>query len=94
MTDDLSQLLRQALKEVQIELSDMFDQNFERKSFFADAWKRTQRDPGVGSLMMRTGTLRRSIRSRINGNAIEWYSEHPGAALHNEEINHNYFTKS
>jgi len=84
MSADFSQVLQQTLKDIRIELSDVFDKNFEKKSFFAEAWRREQADPGLGSLMMRTGTLRRSIRSQINGNVIEFYSEHPGAALHNE----------
>ena len=86
MTTEILQVFQQTIKDVSIELSDIFEKNFEKKSFFASAWKRERVDPGHGSLMMRTGTLCRSIRSRIAGNMIEWYSEHPAAAIHNPKL--------
>jgi phage gpG-like protein len=80
---DFRQLFNQLLKDVKIELDDEFDRNFERKAFFTTAWK-----PAVinttGSLMARTGALRKSLRSGIFGtDAIKWESSLPYANIHN-----------
>jgi phage gpG-like protein len=77
------QLFNQLLKDIRIELNDEFDRNFERKAFFTTAWQPAKHST-IGSLMMRTGALRKSLRSQIIGNnAIKWESSLPYADIHN-----------
>lgn len=77
------QLFLQLVKDIKIELDDEFDRNFERKAFFTTAWKPAKRDT-IGSLMMRTGALRKSLSSQIiSNNAIKWTSSLPYANIHN-----------
>ena len=68
-----------------MELTDEFDQNFERQAFFSEAWQRRKSPtrPG-GHILVDTGQLRRSIHSRITDNAITFYSDLPYAAIHND----------
>jgi phage gpG-like protein len=72
------------LKDVKTELMDEFDRNFERKGFFDQPWKGTKFPNKRGSLMMRTGALRRSLKGTVQGNAIRFTSSLPYAAIHNE----------
>lgn len=71
------------LKDIKVELDDEFDRNFERKAFFTTAWKPAKHNT-IGSLMMRTGALRKSLHSSIiNNNAIKWTSTLAYANIHN-----------
>lgn len=82
--EDYSQVIRECLEDIRVELTEEFDLNFSRKAFFADAWKRAAGPNPKGTLMMRTGRLRRSISSRVSADSITFTSDHPAAALHNE----------
>ena len=78
-------IIQKILKDVQIEATEEFDRNFERKSFFeSGTWEKTKYDNPKGSLMMRTGTLRKSIRSEIKDTCITFTSSLPYAEIHNE----------
>ncbi|MDK7376141.1 phage virion morphogenesis protein [Weeksella virosa] len=61
-----------------------FDENFERKAFFDQAWPETKWQNRNGSLMMRTGQLRGSINSTIQGDGIVFTSSEAYASIHNE----------
>lgn len=78
-------IFRSILRDIQVELGDEFDQNFERQAFFSQAWARRKSPtrPG-GHILVDTGGLRRSVRSEIRENSIVFCSEHPAAAIHNE----------
>lgn len=77
------QLFNQLLKDIKIELDDEFDRNFERKAFFNIAWK-TAKHNTIGSLLVRTGALRKSMfPSQLNGNTITWISSLPYADMQN-----------
>lgn len=77
------QLFNQLLKDIKIELDDEFDRNFERKAFFNIAWEPAKRNT-IGSLLMRTGALRKSaFPSQLNGNTITWTSSLPYADIQN-----------
>ena len=77
------ELFNQLLKDIQKELNEEFDRNFERKAFFTTAWKPAIRNK-TGSLMMRSGALRKSMTaSIISGNEIKWTSSYPYADIHN-----------
>lgn len=72
------------LSDVRVDLTEEFDRNFERKGFFDKKWKGTNLPNQRGSLMMRSGKLRRSIMSKQNGNSVSWSSSLPYASIHNE----------
>ena len=77
------QIFNILLRDIKVELSDEFDRNFERKAFFDRAWKPAIHNT-IGSLMMRTGMLRKSITSQIvGGDSIRWTSSVPYADIHN-----------
>lgn len=77
------QLAKQILTDIKVKLGDEFDRNFERKAFFNQKWKNTTLINSRGSLMMRTGNLRRSIQSNINSDKITFSSSLPYADIHN-----------
>ena len=80
---EFQKLFNLLLKDIQVGLNDEFDRNFERKAFFNIGWKEAKLNT-IGSLMMRTGALRKSLRSDIMGNnSIRWESSLPYADIHN-----------
>ena len=85
MTDNYDQIIRNILRDIQVEMKDEFDRNFEREAFFSEAWKRLRSPtrPG-GHILVARGDLRRSIRSEIRENSVVFMSDLPYAAIHNE----------
>ena len=85
MTDNFTRTIKKILRDIQVELTDEFDRNFEREAFFSEAWER-RRSPvrANGHLLVDSGTLRRSIRSEIKESSIVFKSDLPYAAIHNE----------
>lgn len=86
---EFQKLFNLLLKDIRIELNDEFDRNFERKAFFNIAWKPAMRND-TGSLMIRSGTLRKSIFgdngmpvAQIQNASIVWRSNMPYADIHN-----------
>lgn len=78
-------ILRNILRDIKIGLGDGFDRNFERQGFFNEAWERKHSPVNAGSpILIHTGTLRRSIKSRTTDNSIVFYSDLPYAAIHND----------
>lgn len=75
---------KQILDDVAIELTDEFDQNFQRKAFFDRKWRQTKLINRRGSLMMRTAQLRRSIQMRQGSQSVSWRSSRLDASIHNE----------
>lgn len=71
------------LQDLRVELTDEFDLNFERKAFFGNRWK-PRRNEGKGTLLLVTGTLRRSIQSSVVGDGVRFTSQVPYATVHNE----------
>lgn len=70
------------LNDLRVELSDEFDRNFQRKAFFNQPWP--PRKMGKrGSVLMVTGRLRRSIRSRVTSDSVFWETSEKYAAIHN-----------
>ncbi|WP_271783883.1 phage virion morphogenesis protein [Aquimarina algiphila] len=76
--------LKKMIQDIQTELGDEFDKNFQRKGFFNKKWPESKLKNTKGSLMMRSGALRRSISSRVQGNQIRFQSSLPYASIHNE----------
>lgn len=88
MTDinaQVRQVFKRILKDIQIDLGDEFDQNFERQAFFNEAWARRKSSIRKnGHLLVDTGALRRSVHSEIKESSIVFRSDLPYAAIHNE----------
>lgn len=85
MAESYDRIIKRILRDIEVELGDEFDQNFERQAFFSEAWQRRKSPtrPG-GHILVDTGGLRRSVTSRITPNSIIFRSDHPAAAIHNE----------
>lgn len=84
MENQIRQVIRNSLLDIQVELGEEFDRNFERKAFFAKAWQRRCGTHKEGKpLLIDTGSLRRSFSSSINGNRITFTSTEPYAEIHN-----------
>nr|DAR04580.1 MAG TPA: virion morphogenesis protein [Caudoviricetes sp.] len=81
---DANQLKRNILNDMRVELADEFDKNFDRKGFFTKKWKQRANPNAKGSLLMVTGTMRRSIKAEVKGNGVRFSSAVPYAAIHNE----------
>lgn len=75
---------KNVLNRVKIEVAEEFDKNFERKGFFEDKWPDAKKPNAKGSLMMRSGALRRGNQSRIEGENIVFTNSKPYAQIHNE----------
>lgn len=90
MTDidaQIREIFGRILRDIQVELGDEFDQNFERQGFFSQAWERRRSPLRPGAALLSgigNNTLRKSIRSEIRDSSIVFLTDHPVAAIHNE----------
>lgn len=80
----MQDFVKQFIEDVAVELTDEFDQNFERKAFFTDKWEGVKLHNPKGSMMARTNNLRNSIKYDILNEQITWSSSLPYASIHNE----------
>ena len=39
MTEIVQKIIKNILRDIQVEMTDEFDQNFERQAFFSEAWR-------------------------------------------------------
>ena len=76
--------IKNIISDVRVDLSEEFDRNFERKAFFNKKWTGTKLPNQRGSLLSRSGKLRRSIMSRQNTSDVTWSSSLPYATINNE----------
>ena len=85
MKPETHRILGRILNDIRVEMTDEFDQNFERQSFFGEAWQRRKSPmrPG-GHILVDTGRLHRSIQSQTTENSITFFTTEPYAAIHNE----------
>ncbi len=82
---DIKALKRRILKDIGVEVHSEFDRNFETQSFFGQAWQRHKTPMKEGAhILVKTGTLRRSISSKTDEDSITFTSDLPYAAIHNE----------
>ncbi len=81
---NLQELQKIIIKDFAIECEEEFDLNFRRKAFFDSPWAPVKAEPGVGSLMLRTGALRQSIRYSPTPTGVSVTSDTPYASIHNE----------
>lgn len=85
MNEEAGKIIKRILRDIQVEFGDEFDRNFERQAFFSEAWARRKSPnrPG-GTLLIDTGNLRRSVRSRTTENSITFFTDLPYASIHND----------
>ena len=73
------------LKDIGTEIGEEFDRNFEREAFFNKRWaRRKYNDDESRGLLIRTGALRRSIKTETTAHSVVFSSDLPYAAIHNE----------
>lgn len=80
----MQDFFKNLVKKLEVDLTDAFDRNFENKSFFGKTWDPTTLPNNRGTVMMRSGKLRKSIKAKVSGNQISWTSSLPYASLQNE----------
>ncbi|KAA6304938.1 hypothetical protein EZS27_043411, partial [termite gut metagenome] len=78
------EVIDRSLEDIKVELDEGFDRNFERKAFFDKKWPERKYDDTKGSLLVRSGALRRSISSLRSGAELTYSSDKPYARIHNE----------
>lgn len=86
MNADVKNVVARILKDIQVDMSEEFDKNFERQAFFSEKWQRRRspiRDEGR-AILTDTGALRKSIGSRMTENSIVFYTTLPYAGIHND----------
>ena len=74
-------------KDVAVLAADEFDLNFARESFFGRVWQASdyvKKTRSGGKLLQHTGKLRKSIKHKVQGSRIEFYSNLDYANIHNE----------
>lgn len=84
MINNYNQIIKNILRDIQVEMGDEFDRNFERQAFFSEAWQRRKSPARPGAAILSGQNLRRSIRSEIRENSIVFRSSLPYSAIHNE----------
>lgn len=85
MENEFNRIIRNILRDIQVEMTDEFDRNFERQAFFSQAWQRRKSPTRPGGLILVDSSgLRRSVYSEIKDSSIVFRTDHPAAAIHNE----------
>lgn len=79
----MDKIIKNILSDARVMIMDQYDLNFQRKGFFDQPWPQTRIPNRKGSLMMRTGALRRGMRAHVNGFQIIFSNSQPYARLHN-----------
>lgn len=78
------QLKKDIISDMRVELAEEFDRNFTRKAFFTEKWKKRRNPNALGSLLVVTGSLRRSVQAKETDSGVRFTSNQPYATLHNE----------
>lgn len=71
------------MKDIGVALLQRYKENFENKAFFDKKWK-PEKYPGAGSLMIKSGRLRRSLKCKRTLTSLTFTSDAPYASIHNE----------
>lgn len=80
--DQVKSVFHNILRDIQVELKDEFDQNFEREAFFSQAWARRRSPFKKGEHLLEK--IRSKVYSYIAENSIVFRVNHPFASIHNE----------
>ena len=79
---EFNKSFKDCVKDIGVDLAEEFDRNFERKAFFDKAWDVAKRNDR-GSLLLRSGNLRRSIDKSWSNDKLQFTSSLPYATIHN-----------
>ncbi|MFR9545337.1 MAG: phage virion morphogenesis protein [Rikenellaceae bacterium] len=80
-----NEVIKPTISDIKVDLDEEFDKNFERKSYFnGSKWAPTKRPYSRGSLMVRSGALRRGMKSTSKSDGLTYTSDKPYARIHNE----------
>ena len=84
-TEEFEKVFIKILNDVRVELSDEFDNNFERQAFFSEKWARRKSPlrPG-GKTLIDSGGLRRSLKAQVLNDGVKIFTTEPHAQIHNE----------
>ena len=82
----IDRFIDHTLRDVRVELLEEFKNNFEREAFFNERWaRRKHHDDRSRGLLVRTGTLRRSLRAEVTDRrSVRFFTDVPYARIHNE----------
>lgn len=82
----MENFIKNIIAQIATDLTDEFDQNFDREGFFTEKWKNRKSSTGNHKILNKRGNsgLRGSINMKISANNIIWTSSKPYAAIHNE----------
>lgn len=80
---NISTFKKKLLSDINVSVLEQFDRNFERKGFFDQRWPETRQRNTRGSLMLRSGRMRRSLRGHVLPNGIGYSSSVPYFSIHN-----------
>ena len=82
----IDRYISKTLKDIKVEAADEFDQNFNRQAFFNEKWaRRKYNDDESRGLLVRSGTLRRSITAKVTDrDSVLFQTTVPYARIHNE----------
>lgn len=69
---DPKTLKKNIIADLRVELAEEFDRNFERKAFFTEKWKKRRNPDANGSLLLVTGSLRRSIQASETADGVRF----------------------
>lgn len=82
---DMPKLITQCLEVMKVELTDEFKENFNRQAFFSEQWKRRRYDPDPDrAILTKSGKLRKSILSKVDGRRLIFTSSMPYSKIHND----------
>jgi len=88
----MEKIVEKILTDLKVELADKFDKNFSQGGFFGNKWKPKKDDSA--SHLIKTGALRRSVKSHLEGGTIVFTSSTPYATIHNEGLQGNVSIRS
>lgn len=90
----MTDIKRSILRKLKPRLTREFKENFRRKAFFDKPWQDRKDKEALGSLLIVSGALRRSIQSQITNDGIRFTSNVPYASAHNEGVRGRIAIKS
>ena len=81
----VKEYIKLTIQDVRVEATEMFDKNFQREAFFNEKWARRKfNDDDTRNILTGTGSLRKSIHSKVEGKKIIFETTLPYANIHNE----------
>ena len=80
----MQEIIQNIVQDIAVEFNELQQENFRKKSFFNQAWKRSKSPTTKGSMMVRSSSLKKSLGYKIRGNSIQFFSRRIYSTIHNE----------